>query len=183
MDIISQAKAKMAAVIEHLKTEFKNIRTGRANPAMLDGVTVEVYGTQMRIKDLATVTAPEARQLLITPYDNHNAGAISKAIERANLGVQPILDGNVVRIRIPSMDDNMRKEMIKLCHKKCEEAKVSIRIVRRDCNDLVRKQKVDGDIPEDLQKKFEKQIQELTDASCREADELAAKKENEISII
>lgn len=183
MNINDQTKLKMSAVIEHLKDEFRNIRTGRANPGMLDNVMVEIYGTPMRLKDIASITAPEARQLLITPFDITNKGVISKSIEKANLGFMPMVDGNVVRIRIPPMDDAMRKEMIKLCHKKREESKVSIRNVRRDANDLIRRQKSSGDLAEDVLKKLEKSIQELTDKFCKEADDLSEKKEKEISVI
>lgn len=183
MSIQDQTKAKMAAAIEHLKTELKSIRTGRANPAMLDHVNVEIYDSQMRIKELASVTAPEPRQLLITPFDPTTKGAIAKSIERANLGFMPMVDGNVVRIKIPPMDESMRKEMIKLCHKRCEEAKVGIRNIRRDSNEAARKQKADGEIGEDILKKIEKAIQELTDRSCKEADDVTASKEKEISTI
>jgi ribosome recycling factor len=183
MDIIEQTKSKMTAALEHLKHELKAIRTGRANPSMLDGVMVEVYGSPMRLKDIASVTAPEARQLLISPFDAANVHAIGKGIERANIGVVPIVDGNVVRIKISPMDENVRKEMVKLCHKRREEAKVSIRNIRRDSNDGVRKKKNDGDIPDDLMKKFEKQIQELTDKFCKEADDISEKKEKEVLTI
>ncbi len=183
MSINDQTKTKMTAAIEHLKNELKSIRTGRANPGMLDGVMVDVYGSQMRLKDVASVTAPEARQLLISPFDTSTTGAIGKAIERANLGVMPIVDGNAVRIKIPPMDDSMRKEMVKLCHKRREEAKVSIRNIRRDSNEQVRKMKSDGEIAEDILKKTEKNIQEQTDKFCKEADDLCEKKEKEISTI
>lgn len=181
MNIIDQAKSKMAAAIEHLKNELKSIRTGRANPAMLDGVTVEVYGSQMRIKDVASINAPEPRMLLITPFEQKNAAIIGKAIEKANLGIMPIIDGNLVRLKIPQMDENMRKEMVKLCHKKLEEAKVSIRNIRRECNDTIRKMK--SEFSEDMMKKQEKDVQDLTDKFCKEADDLCAKKEKEVSSI
>jgi len=183
MAILDQTKTKMLAVIEHLKSELKSIRTGRANPAMLDNVMVEVYGTSMRIKDVGSITAPEARQLLIVPFDATNKGAISKAIEKANLGVQPMVDGNNVRIKIPPMDESVRKEMIKICHKRGEEAKVSVRNVRRDANEAVRKLKSDGKMSEDEVKKSEKQIQELTDKFCKDADEVTQQKEAEVSTI
>lgn len=183
MNTLDQTKAKMAAAIEHLKTELKSIRTGRANPAMVEGITVEVYGTPMRLKDVASINAPEARMLLITPFDAKNAAVIGKAIEKANIGIVPIVDGNVVRIKIPQMDENMRKEMVKLCHKRLEEAKISIRNIRRDGNEAVRRQKAAGDIAEDLMKKLEKNIQELTDKYCKEADEVTEKKEKEVSSI
>jgi len=183
MSVLDQTKAKMAAAIEHLKTELKSIRTGRANPAMVEGVIVEIYGSPMRLKDVASINAPEARMLLITPFDPKNAAVIGKAIEKANIGVVPIVDGHVVRIKIPQMDENVRKEMVKLCHKRLEEAKISIRNIRRDSNDLVRKQKAAGDIAEDIMKKNEKSIQELTDKFCKEADDLTEKKEKEVSTI
>jgi ribosome recycling factor len=181
--VLDQTKAKMQAAIEHLKNELKSIRTSKANPAILDGVTVEVYGTQLRIKELASITTPEPRLILITPFDARNASAIGKAIEKANLGIMPIVDGNLVRLKIPPMDESMRKEMVKLCHKRREEAKVSIRNVRRDSNEMVRKQKADGEIAEDMMKKQEKSIQEMTDKFCKEADDLAEKKEKEILTI
>lgn len=183
MSAINQTKTKMSAAIEHLKNELKSIRTGRANPGMVDNVSVEIYGSQMRIKDVASVTAPEARQLLITPFDPSNTNAIGKAIERANLGFMPIVEGNLVRIKIPAMDESMRKEMVKLCHKRREEAKVSIRNCRRDGNESLKKAKSAGELAEDLLKKLEKEIQELTDKFCKEADEVADKKEKEITTI
>jgi ribosome recycling factor len=180
MDITEQTKAKMLAALEHLKTELKSIRTGRANPGMVEGVMVEVYGNPMRLKDIASISAPEARMLLITPFEPKNSPVIGKAIEKANIGVSPIVEANLVRIKIPPMDDSMRKEMVKVCHKRLEEAKVSIRNIRRDGNNDIRKQK---DTPEDVIKKVEKAIQELTDKYCKEADDIAQKKEKEISTI
>lgn len=183
MNILDQAKSKMAAAIEHLKTELKSIRTNRANPGMLDGVSVEIYGSTMRVKDVASINAPEARMLLITPFDPATTNAIGKSIEKANLGFMPIVDGNAIRIKIPPMDENARKEMVKQCHKRKEEAKISIRNIRRDCNEAAKKQKADGILTEDALKKLEKNIQDLTDKSCKEADDLAEKKEKEVTTI
>lgn len=175
-----QAKTKMAAAIEHLKQDLKGIRSGRANPAILDSVMVDVFGSPTKIKAIANITTPEPRQILITPYDRSNAGAIAKAIEKANLNIQPAVDGNAVRIKIPSMDAAARTEMVKLAKRKAEDTKVVIRNCRRDSNELIKKQKSSGELAEDLMKKFEKQIQDLTDKSCKEADELVAAKEKEI---
>ena len=183
MSIQDQAKSKMAAAIDHLKNELKSIRTNRANPSMLDGVSVEVYGSNMRIKEVANVTAPESRMLLITPFDPSTTNAIGKSIERANLGFMPIIDANAIRIKIPPMDENSRKEMVKQCHKKKEEAKISIRNIRRDSNEAAKKQKTTGDLTEDDLKKIEKNVQELTDKFCKEADDLAEKKEKEVTTI
>lgn len=178
-----QIKAKMGAALDHFKNELKNIRTGRANPGMVEHVMVEVYGSPMRLKDIASISVPESRQLLISPFDAKNAQMIGKAIEKANIGIMPIVDGNVVRIKIPPMTEEIRKKMAKICHEEREKAKVSIRNIRRDGNELVRKQKATGDIPEDMLKKIEKEIQELTDKFCKEADDLSDKKEKEITTI
>lgn len=183
MSILDQAKTKMNAVIEHLKVELKSIRTGRANPGMLDHVVVHVYDTDMRIKDLASITTPEPRQIQITPFDASNKNAICKAIEKANLGIQPIVDGNNVRIKIAPMDEAQRKEMIKLCNKRAEEAKVGLRNVRRDANEVVRKQKGEGTLAEDEAKKLEKQIQDLTDKFVKDVEEITRRKETEVSTI
>jgi ribosome recycling factor len=183
MSILDQTKAKMTTAIEHLKNDLKNIRTGRANPGMVEHVMIEVYGSPMRLKDVASISAPEARQLLITPFDPQNVGAIGKSIEKANLGLMPIVDGHSVRIKIPPMTEEIRKKMAKICHEEKEKTKVSIRNIRRDGNELARKQKSEGIIAEDVLKKLEKNIQELTDKFCKEADELAEKKEKEISTI
>lgn len=183
MSILDQTKTKMNAALEHLKNELKSVRTGRANTAMLDGVHVEVYGTMVRLKDIATVNSPEPRQLLVTPFDRQNANVINKAIEKANLGVQPRVDGHAIRISIPPMDEGRRKEMVKLCHKYTEDAKITVRNIRRDSNEAVRKDHKDGNIPEDVMKKLEKQIQDLTDSSCRDADNICAAKEKEVMTI
>lgn len=183
VNVESDLKQSMEGAIEHFKKELKTLRTGRANPAVVDSVYVEVYGTAMRLKDVANVTVPEARQILITPYDGNNAGAIGKAIDQANIGLQSVVDGNVVRINVPPMDESIRKDIVKTCKKKTEEAKVAIREVRRKFNDLVRKQKADGDIAEDQMKGLEKKIQDMTDKSCKEADTLCTEKEKEILAI
>jgi len=159
----NQVKAAMQAALEHLKAELKTLRTGRANAGMLDRVHVEVFGTHVPIKSLGSITVPEARQIVVTPFDPSNISAIAKAIEAANLGVNPIADGRVVRIPIPPPDENLRKQIAKQCREFGEKSKVAMREVRRKFNELVRKQKTDGTIPEDQMKKYEKHIQELTD--------------------
>ena len=180
MEVIDFAKSKMRAAIEHLKTELKSIRTGRAHSGMVDGILLEVYGSNVRIKEIASVTSPDPKQLLITPFDSKNAPLIGKAIEKANIGMNPILDGHTVRLKIPMMDEAMRKEMIKLCHKKREESKISIRNIRRDCNEALKKLKTSGALSEDLLKKHEKSIQETTDTFCKEADSVSKQKEEEV---
>jgi ribosome recycling factor len=183
MSILDQTEKKMKQALDHLQDELKKIRTGQANPAMVENVQVEVYGSQMRLRDVASITTPESRQILITPYDANNSSSIGKSLERANLGFVPIVDGNAIRINIPPMDESIRNEMVKLCHKKREESKISIRNIRREANEAVRKQKSSGDMSEDIMKKLEKNIQELTDKYCKKADDLSASKEKEVSKI
>lgn len=180
MSITQETKTKMEAALEHFKGELKKLRSGRANPAVLDSVTVEVYGTHMRLKELASVTSPEARQILVTPFDPQTAGAIRKGIEAANLNLNPILEGHQIRINVPPLDENMRKEIVKQAKKRAEDSKVGIREIRRKYNELARKKKADGLLTEDEMKKDEKNIQELTDKFCKEVDDLFMKKEKEI---
>lgn len=182
-DVLQEVKKRMQGAIDHLNQELRGIRAGRASPVLLEGITVEAYGSQMKIKELGTITAPEPRQLLITPFDGQNAGPISKGIEKANLGVRPIIEGKAVRVVFPELNEERRKELIGQCHKKREETKVSIRGIRRDLNEVVKKQKANGEIPEDDMKRFEKHIQEFTDKFCKDADDACAAKEKEISTI
>ncbi|HSX12049.1 MAG TPA: ribosome recycling factor [Rhabdochlamydiaceae bacterium] len=183
MNLTDDTKSKMEHSLEHFKGELKKLRSGRANPSILDGVVVEVYGTQMRLKELANISSPEPRQILVNPFDPQTAPAIRKGIENANLNLQPILEGSHVRINVPPMDESMRKEIAKQGKKKAEEAKVVIREIRRKANELARKQKADGISTEDQMKKDEKTIQELTDKYCKEIDDLFLKKEKEIMTV
>lgn len=178
-----QAKVAMQATIDHLKQELKSLRTGRAHSSMLDKVYVELYGSSVRIKETASVTVPEARQILVTPFDPSTVHAIAKGIEAANLGIHPVVDGKVIRLNVPQMDETVRKNMVKQCKELGEKAKIGLRDVRRKVNDLVRKQKAEGDLSEDQMKRFEKQIQELTDRFCKDVDLLTQEKEKEMMTV
>ena len=178
-----QVKAAMQAAIDHLKSELKSLRTGRANASILDKVHVEIYGSHMPLKAVANITVPESRQIVVTPFDHSNINAISKGIEAAKLGINPIVDGKVVRINVPPMDESIRKQMAKLCKDIGEKTKIALRDIRRKFNELVRKQKADGLIPEDQMKKNEKMIQEMTDRFCKDVDTLCADKEKEIMTV
>jgi len=180
MTVLDQTKAKMQQAVEHFKTELKNLRSNRANPAVLEHITVEVYGAHMSIKQLASVTAPEARQLLIAPYDPQTSGAIAKAIENANLNLQPVVENGVIRIHVPPMDEVMRRNIAKQAKEGAEKAKIVIRDIRRKSNETIRQQKADSEITEDQMKKGEKIIQELTDQNCKVIDDLFVAKEKEI---
>lgn len=178
-----EVKSEMKVVLDHLIQELKNIRTGRANPGIVEGILIDVYGSQMRMSDLASISVPEPQQLLISPYDANNTGAIGKAIERANLGMQCVVEGNLVRLIVPPMDQSIRDQMVKECKKKSEDAKVSIRNTRRKFNDRAREMKSSGEIPEDVMKREEKTIQSLTDDYCKQADDISGVKEKEIASI
>ncbi len=179
----NQVKSAMQQALDHLMAELKTLRTGRANASMLDRVQVDVYGTLVPIKSLGSITVPEARQIVGTPFDANNLNAISKAIEVANLNVQPRIDGRVVRIPIPPPDESLRKQIAKQCREFGEKSKIAMRDIRRKFNDLVRKQKAEGQIPEDQMKKYEKHIQELTDKFCKEVDTACSAKEKEIMTV
>ena len=183
MDILQDTKTRMQQVLDHFKEELRGLRAGRANPGLLEPVMVEVYGAQMRLKEVATITSQEARQLVINPFDASNVQHISRAIDKANLGVRTIVEGKTVRVMFPELTADRRKEIIGQAHKKKEDCKVSIRNMRRDANELVKKAKTAGTLTEDDVKRLEKQIQELTDKSCKDADDLTTAKEKEISTI
>lgn len=183
-NVTEETKVKMQATLDHFKTDLKNLRTNRANPSMLDGVLVEAYGgATMRIKELANVTSPEPRQLLVSPFDPQTVGAIVKGIEKANLNLQPIAEGQVIRINVAPMDESVRTQIVKQGKQKAEDAKIAIRETRRKQNELARKYKADGLISEDVMKKEEKGIQELTDKFCKEIDALFSTREKEIMTV
>jgi len=183
-NVEKDVKTAMQLVLDHLKQELKSLRTGRANASILDHVHVDVYGSKMSIKSLANTTVvPDARQIVITPFDAGTVKAIAKGIEVANLGLNPIVDGKVVRLNVPPMDESVRKQIAKQCKEIGEKTKIALRDVRRKFNDLVRKLKADGELAEDLMKKHEKTIQELTDRFCKDSDALCAEKEKEIMTV
>ncbi len=177
---MKETKVKMQSALEHFEKELKNLRSSRANPGMVEDVVVEVYGSAMPLKKVANISVAESRQLLITPFDPSTVSFISKGIEKANLNLQAIVDGHQVRVPVPPMTEEVRKEIAKTAKKKAEEAKVGIREIRRKGNETAKKQKADGLITEDQQKRIEKQIQEATDKTCKEIDERLSQKEKEI---
>lgn len=180
-DIVQKAKQSMQQALDHFKEELRSIRAGRASVALIEGVTVEVYGSQMKLKDLATFTTPEPRQILIMPFDVQNASHIEKSIAKANLGLRAVLEGKSVRIFFPELDGARRKELVNQLHKELEKCKISIRTIRRDHNEMLKKAK--ELFPEDDLKRMEKQIQEMTDKSCKDGDEIATGKEKEIMTV
>jgi ribosome recycling factor len=171
---------KMSKAIEVLKGEFAGIRTGRANPALLDGIKVLSYGTTVPLNQVAGVSVPEARLLLIQPWDKNTLGEIEKAILKSELGLTPMNDGKVIRLPIPALTEERRHDLVKVVKKMSEESKVSIRNIRRDANEEVKKLEKDKKISEDESKKAHDRIQEVTDKYIVQVDEVLKKKEKEI---
>lgn len=182
-NIDNQVKTAMQAALDHLKQELKSLRTGRANSSILDHVHIDVYGSKMSLKTLANVNVPESRQIVVTPFDASTVHAIAKGIEAANLGIHPMVDGKVIRLNVPPMDESIRKQIAKQCKELGEKAKIAMRDIRRKFNELVRKQKTDSVITEDQMKKSEKSIQDLTDRFCKDCDAVCAEKEKEIMTV
>ena len=179
-DIINDTKSKMKKSIDNLSRELANISAGRANSNLLNGVTVDYYGAPTPVQQLASINVPEARLLVISPYDKSSVGNIEKAINAANLGVNPSSDGEVIRISVPALTEERRKELVKEVKKLGENAKVAVRNVRRESNDSLKKQEKDGDITEDDLRSQTDDIQKLTDDSIKEIDNLLEEKEQDI---
>ncbi len=173
-------KSRMDKCIDSLKGEFTKLRTGRASLALLDGVRVDCYGSMMPLNQLATVSVSDSRTLVISPWDKSTFQDIEKAIHKADLGLTPVNDGKVVRINIPALTEERRKDLVKLAKKFAEETRVAIRNVRRDGNDAVKKAAKDMNLPEDDLKKWEGDVQKLTDQMITMVDSLVTHKEKEI---
>lgn len=177
MQIMDNAQEKMDKVIENFKHNLSQIRTGRANPNMLDKITVEYYGTPTPLNQLAAISVPEGRQLLIKPYDKGILDAVERAINEADLGINPQNDGENIRLNIPPLTEESRKELAKDIFKFAEDAKVATRNARREANDAIKK---DSDLTEDDVKGYQADIQELTDNNVKLIDEIAKEKEVEV---
>ncbi|MDR1656733.1 MAG: ribosome recycling factor [Deltaproteobacteria bacterium] len=179
-EIFEDIKARMEKTLSALTRDFQKIRTGRATPAILDGLTANYYGTQTPLTQMASITAPEARLLVLQPWDSSAIGEIEKVILKSELGLTPQNDGKVIRINIPALSQERRKELTKLVKKNAEEAKVAIRGIRREANDMLKDLKKSKEIAEDDQTKAEAQVQKITQDFVGRADTLAAAKEKEI---
>jgi ribosome recycling factor len=179
-DIIREAETKMAHAIEHAKEEFAAIRTGRAHPAMFGKITADYYGTQTPLQQLATFHVPDARVVLITPYDRSSMTAIEKAIRNSDLGVNPSNDGNTIRITLPQLTEERRKEYTKLAKHKAEDARISIRAARRAAKEALDKMVKDKEVGEDEVIRAEKQLDASTKRHTDEVDEVLKHKEAEL---
>jgi len=179
-ELLSDAEERMEKSVESTRNELATVRTGRASPHLLDRVVVEYYGTDSPLNQLANVAAADARLLTVTPYDKSSLGAIEKAITESDVGLTPNNDGNVIRMQIPEMTEERRREMVKVIHGVAEEGRVAIRNIRRDVNGDMREMKKDGDVGEDDERRAEADLQKLTDKAVGEIDGLVKGKEEEI---
>ena len=179
-DIYQETRESMSKSIESLKRELKRVRTGRASLSILDGIRVDYYGTLTPLNQMATLAVPESRLITIQPWDVSVIQDVEKAILKSDLGLTPANDGKILRISIPPLTEERRKELVKMVHKMCEEHKVSVRNARRDSNELLKSLKKDGDISEDEAFKAQDEVQKITDEHIQLIDECYKEKEKEI---
>lgn len=178
--VLNQAQEKMTKSINAFSRELASIRAGVANASLLDRISVDYYGSPTPINQMAGISVPEARLMVIQPYDKSILGEIEKAIMRSDIGITPTNDGNVIRLAVPALTEERRKELVKQVKKEAEEAKVAVRNVRRDANDDLKKLEKNGEITEDELRGFNDDIQKLTDNSIVKIEELVKEKEKEI---
>lgn len=183
MEILKNAEERMNKCIESLKRELSVLRTGRASAAMLDNINVNYYGVPTPINQTAQITIPEPRQLVVKPYDKSLLGDVERAINEANIGLTPNNDGEVIRLNVPSLTEERRKELAKKVKSFAEDAKVAVRNVRRDANDELKKAEKNNEMTEDDLKADTEEVQKLTDKKIKEVDTIASEKEKDIMTI
>ena len=182
-DILLEAEEKMEKTEQGVVHEFSGVRTGRASATLVENIMVEVYGAQMRLREIASITSPEPRSLAIQPWDVSSVHAIEKAIQKANLGMNPTIQGKVLRIFFPELSTERRQEFTKIVKKMAEDGRVAIRHVRRDAMDQLKKHAHDSGVTEDEEKKCEKSLQKLTDDYAAKIDQHLIHKEKEIMTV
>ncbi|MDY6934569.1 MAG: ribosome recycling factor [Spirochaetota bacterium] len=179
-DIVSDVEERMTKSMQNLEKGFASIRTGRASPSIFDNVKVDVYDTEMPLNQLATISCPESRLVVIQPWDNQNLSTIEKAILKSDLSLNPNNDGNLIRIQIPDLTEERRKEYVKLAKKKAEECRIAIRNIRRDGNEMVKELEKDKEISEDESRTAINRLQKITDKKIEEIQRLTENKEKDI---
>jgi len=179
-DILSETSTKMAKTIEAMKREMATIRTGRASPALVDHIKVDYHGVPTQLNQMATISAPEARLLLIQPWDRHALGSIEKAILKSELGLNPSNDGSVIRLRIPHLTEERRRELVRVVRKRAEESRVALRNIRRGALEEFRGLEQKKEISQDEQKRAQERLQELTNSFIEEVDRVGRDKEAEL---
>ena len=179
-EILSSAEHKMARAVEAMERDFQGIRTGRASTSLVERIQVEYYGTQTPLNQLAGISVPEAHQIVIQPWDRGVLGAIEKAIIKSDIGLMPQVDGTVVRLNIPPLTEERRKEIVRFVHKRMEDARVEIRNLRREAADALKREERDGDVGADDAHRQHDQVQRLTDRFIADVDRLGDAKEEEV---
>ena len=174
------AEATMEKGVEYMIHEFAAVRTGKASPAIVENIDVEAYGASMKLKQLALITTPEPRLLVIQPFDGSTTKDIEKAIKESKVGINPIVDGKIIRLPIPALSEDRRKDLVKSIKQMAEEARVRVRSARRESLDAIKKAEKDGKVSEDNRETFEKEIQKLTDGFVKKIDDAFAMKEADI---
>lgn len=182
-DILLETEDKMLKTEEVVKREFASVRTSKASPALVENIMVDVYGSQMRLRELAGITTPEPRMLVIQPWDASTLQPIEKAIQKANIGLHPAVHGRIIRLVMPELSEERRQEFVKLARRMAEEGRVAVRHVRRDAMEQLKKEVKQGDIPEDDEQHAEKEVQKLTDQYIAKIDQHLAAKEKEIMTV
>jgi len=177
---LNEAQTRMKKAVEHTLHEFATIHTGKASPAMVESVQVEAYGSMMPLKGCAAITTPDPRMIQIQPWDKGLLRAIEKALQMANIGVNPVVDGSLIRLPFPDLSRERRQEFVKTAHRLAEEGRVSVRHIRRDAMEGAKKLKKDGKISEDDEKRLEKDVQTATDKAIKDIDSHLAAKEKEL---
>lgn len=180
MPTIKAATQQMERALEALKRDFAGVRTGKASPALLDSLRVEAYGSLVPLNQVATVSAPEARLLVVQPWDRGMLGPIEKALQTSELGLNPSNDGKIIRVPIPALTEERRREFVKLLHKMAEEARVSIRHARKEANDEIKQRQKDSDLSEDSARREQDEVQKVTDRYIQSVEELLKQKEAEV---
>ncbi len=179
-EFLADARERMTKSVESCRHEMGTVRTGRASPHLLDRIVVDYYGAATELRQLANVAAPDARLLTLTPYDKNSIKAIEKAILESDVGLTPSNDGNVIRLQIPELNEERRKELVKVVHGVAEEGRVAVRNIRRDVMHDLRELKKEGEVGEDDEHRAEADLQKRTDSATKEIDELLKAKEDEI---
>ncbi|SFM41198.1 ribosome recycling factor [Thermodesulforhabdus norvegica] len=179
-EIYEDARSRMEKTLKNLEGEYKRLRTGRASPALVESIKVDYYGTATPLNQLATITIPEPRTIMIQPWDQNVVSEVEKAILKSDLGLTPNSDGKIIRINVPPLTEERRQELVKLVKKMAEEAKVAIRNIRRDANEMIKDLKKEKQISEDEQFRAQEKVQKITDEYVEKVEKLLEKKEKEI---
>lgn len=179
-DVLLEGEEKMEKTLTKVTDDFAGVRTGKASPGLVENINVDCYGTKMKMRELGAITTPEARLIVIQPWDASNVDPVRKAIEESNIGVTPMIDGKIIRLPLPELSEERRKELVKIVKSKSEDGRVAIRHHRREMLDALKAEQKGGDITEDDLSHGEKEVQKLTDKYVKSIDDLVASKEKDL---